>query len=175
MGGAPSLPGTLFQQKIIVGVGDLAVSNDANTVIATFALGSCVGLVLYDTVVQAGGLLHCMLPEASLNPKKAVTQPAMFADTGFTELLRLLDAFKVQRSRLKAFVAGGSSMSGASDLFRIGDRNSKKLKELLFKERIPILAEDLGGTHNRTLHFNVKTATIEAKISGVSKSYTFPV
>lgn len=173
MGGAPSLSGNLFKQAITVGVGDVAVANNPNTVISTYALGSCIGLVLYDTEVKVGGLLHLMLSDSSINPKKAAMQPAMFADTGLTELLRLLDGFRVQRSRLKAFMAGGACMAIASDIFRIGERNNIQIKALLAKLGIPILGEELGGTHNRTLHFTVATGNLEVKTAGIQKFYTF--
>ncbi len=173
MGGAPTLSGQLFQQTITVGVGDVTASNNPNTIINTFALGSCVGLVLFDAVAGSGGLLHCMLPDSSVNPKKAVVQPAMFADTGVAELLRLLEGLKVQRARLKAFIAGGASMTADGSFFKIGERNVTQIKALLLKERIPIIAEEVRGTHNRTLHFYIKKGMIDLKSPVASKQFIF--
>ena len=44
MGGAPTI-GSIFSERVVVGVGDMAVSTNANVTISTYALGSCVGIV----------------------------------------------------------------------------------------------------------------------------------
>ena len=51
-----------FATKVVVGVGDLAVSNNPSAVLTTYSLGSCIGVTIYDPVTRAGGLLHAMLP-----------------------------------------------------------------------------------------------------------------
>src|SRR5215218_4837826 len=81
MAGSPYAP-PAFGQRVTVGVGDAASSNNPNVTLSTYALGSCVGVVAYDPVLRVGGILHLMLPHSSIAPAKAQTQPAMFADTG---------------------------------------------------------------------------------------------
>jgi chemotaxis protein CheD len=63
MSGAPSIA-AVFAQRVVIGVGDMAVSNNRNSVLSTYALGSCIGLIAYDPVAMCGGILHLMLPEA---------------------------------------------------------------------------------------------------------------
>ena len=48
--------------KVVVGIADMAVSNNATVTLATHALGSCIGVSVFDPVVRVGGLLHYMLP-----------------------------------------------------------------------------------------------------------------
>ena len=67
--------GSLFTQRVVVGVGDMAVSNNPQMVLSTYALGSCVGIVAYDSVMKVGGLLHILLPDSTLSPQKAAAQP----------------------------------------------------------------------------------------------------
>lgn len=70
---------------INVGISDLNIAF-APDVLATYALGSCVGICLYDQDRQLAGLAHIMLPwskEAS-NPGD---NPFRYADTGITELV----------------------------------------------------------------------------------------
>lgn len=50
---------------MIVGIADLAVSNNPSVTLATYSLGSCLGVTIYDPVIRAGGLLHIMLPDWS--------------------------------------------------------------------------------------------------------------
>ena len=72
----------------IVGIGDMRVSKDAGDLLVTHGLGSCLGIAVHDPVSHVGGLLHAMLPTATLNPEKARLRPLMFVDTGMRELLR---------------------------------------------------------------------------------------
>ena len=74
-------------QKHVVGIGELAVSSGAADQIVTHALGSCIAVCLWDPVSNVAGLLHYLLPESKINPQRAVTQPATYADTGIPLLL----------------------------------------------------------------------------------------
>src|SRR5882757_10055279 len=106
---SPSIA-SLFVQRVVVGVGDLGASNNAMLTLSTYALGSCVAVVAYDPDSKASGLLHLMLPDSTISPNKAITQPAMFADTGLPLLFRALDGLKADRARLQLFVTGGASV-----------------------------------------------------------------
>ena len=52
--------------SIIIGVGDMKVSSDSDSVFRTCSLGSCIGIAIYDKIVKVGGLLHFMLPDSSI-------------------------------------------------------------------------------------------------------------
>ena len=69
-------------RRIIVGIGELAVSNAPDDVIVTHALGSCVAVCLYDPVAGVAAMLHFLLPDARINAQRARMQPAAFADLG---------------------------------------------------------------------------------------------
>src|SRR3972149_3438868 len=49
--------------RIIVGIGQLRVV-DAPSMLVGLALGSCVGLMIYDQLNHVGGLAHIMLPSS---------------------------------------------------------------------------------------------------------------
>jgi chemotaxis protein CheD len=74
--------------QIVVGISDLKVSGNAGDILITYALGSCVGVAVYDPVGKVGGLLHFMLPDSSIDETKAKRNPAMFADTGIPLLFK---------------------------------------------------------------------------------------
>ncbi len=46
---------------VTVGVGDLKIAKSPK--IIKTSLGSCIGVVLYDSINKIGGLLHLMLPK----------------------------------------------------------------------------------------------------------------
>src|SRR4051794_4616024 len=68
------------ERQIVVDVGDLKVTNVPEAILATYALGSCVGVSVYDPHARVGGLLHCQLPASSMSPDRATQRPALFAD-----------------------------------------------------------------------------------------------
>ena len=162
MSGAPALP-SFLSQKAVVGVGDVAVSNNPSVTISTYALGSCIGLVVYDSAVKAGGLIHIMLPDSTLAPTKAQRQPAMFADTGIPLMFRNMIGLRAERKRLKAYVAGGASVISGSEMFKIGERNIAAVKRMVNTLGIPVVKADIGGVNNRTIHLNVATGEVELK------------
>jgi len=171
MAGAPSIA-SLFAQKIVIGVGDLAVSNSASATLSTYALGSCVGVVAYDPVVKAGGILHLMLPESKLSPDKAQTQPAMFADTGLPALFRALLGLRVDFSRLHLFIAGGACVLNGADSFKIGDRNLAAVKQYLQAQPCKISGYDVGGTVNRTVHLEIATGNVKLRLPDRSEQHS---
>lgn len=151
---------SLFVQRIVVGVGDMAVSNNTATTLSTYALGSCIAVIAYDTGSSCGGILHIMLPEASLSPSRAAAQPAMFADTGLPLFFKGLIGLKADRRRLKLLVAGGASVLAGHDPFRIGERNSRFTMNFLEQNRLNVIKTDTGGTINRTVHLEMSTGTV---------------
>ena len=80
--------------EIIVGISDLKVSNNPEDALVTYALGSCIGVAVFDPKAKVGGLLHFMLPDSSLDANKAKSTPAMFADTGIIALFKSCYAYR---------------------------------------------------------------------------------
>src|SRR5688572_666718 len=127
---APTL-GSMFAQRVVIGVGDMAVSNNAQVTLSTYALGSCIGVVAYDPIAKVGGILHMMLPDSSIAPDKAELQPAMFADTGLPLFFRALKGMKAEPVRIRLFVTGGACVLSSHDSFKIGERNTQATLEYL--------------------------------------------
>ena len=122
----------------------------------TYALGSCIGICLYDPTVRLGALIHIMLP---LNMETGRTNTMKYADTGITETLRQMEARGASRSRITAKIAGGAKMfeiSGGS-FGNIGQRNIDSVHMILKREGIRLMKEYVGGTIARTLSFDVAT------------------
>ena len=107
------------------------------------SLGSCLGLVVYDPLIRAGGLLHLMLPESSLAPARAVTHPATFVDTGVPALFHALYALGAEKYRTHSY---GARAQGEDDsiVFTAGllhDIGKIILSEALKKNYDDLLAE----------------------------------
>ncbi|PTY08808.1 chemotaxis protein CheD [Opitutaceae bacterium EW11] len=170
MAGAPSIS-ALFSQRVVIGVGDMAVSNNETVTLSTYALGSCVGVIAYDPVAKAGGILHLMLPDSTISPQKAVTQPAMFADTGLPMLVKALSGVRAEKNRLRIFLAGGASVLNGADPFKIGERNASAVKRFLAANGCGVAGQDVGGSINRTVHLEIGTGRVTLKMPDRSEQF----
>jgi chemotaxis protein CheD len=171
MAGAPTVS-ALFSQRVVVGVGDMAVSNNDMVTLSTYALGSCVGVIAYDPVAHAGGILHLMLPDSRISPDKAAKQPAMFANTGLPMLFKALIGVRADPSRLHIFLAGGASVLNGADPFKIGERNSVAVLQYLKANGCPIVGQDLGGSVNRTVHLEIAGGCVTLKLPDRSEKFS---
>ncbi|MBO8170994.1 MAG: chemotaxis protein CheD [Bacillaceae bacterium] len=150
--------------KIVkVGMADLnvAVSPDK---IRTTGLGSCVGVVLYDSMIKVAGMAHVMLPSSEIARDK--TNPAKFADTAIPLLLEKMEKLGAVRRRLTAKMAGGAQMfsfSTGGDAMRIGQRNVEACKSVLEQLKIRLVAEDTGGNYGRTIEMDAETGILMIK------------
>lgn len=95
---------------LIVGVGDCRVSSDPESVLVTYALGSCIAVMIHDPVARVGGLLHFMLPESGMDRAKAQLNPFMFADSGIPLLFHGAYELGAEKRRLVVTAAGGAQM-----------------------------------------------------------------
>jgi chemotaxis protein CheD len=152
--------------KIVVGVADLQVSRDASKSIITYALGSCIGVTLYDPVAKVGGMLHFMLPESQVSAEKAAANPAMFGDLGMPILFDKVVAAGAKRERLIVCAAGGAEVLADDGHFRIGSRNRTVLRKILWKLNILLAADDTGGQHSRTMTLRLSDGSIQLRSQG---------
>jgi len=163
MPGSPTIA-SLFAQRVVIGVGDVAASNSTSVTLSTYALGSCVAVVAYDALVHAGAILHLMLPQSSISPEKAVEQPAMFADTGFPVMLTKLVGMRADPRRARLFLAGGAAVLQGKDPFKIGVRNIEAVNQNIQQRGLCVVATSLGGVVNRTVHLDVATGMVTLKL-----------
>lgn len=149
---------------IKVGIADMNVVQAPN-LIRTSGLGSCVGVVIYDTHKEIAGLVHVMLPDSSLAKADSINI-AKYADTGIKELINRLTKIGARVINLKAKIAGGAQMfqfSTQNEMMRIGPRNVEAVKKELKRLSIPIIAEDVGGSSGRTIEFNPSTRKLNIR------------
>lgn len=156
--------------KHVVGIADMKISKQPGDELVTYALGSCLGIAIYDPVACVGGLLHVMLPLSTIDPTKAAANPCMFVDTGVPKLF--LDAYKAgaAKQRLQVRVAGGAYTGDneEQDHFQIGKRNVIMLRKLLWKNGVILHAQDVGGTQSRTMSLVIGTGEVTLRSSGVT-------
>lgn len=145
--------------QFVVGISDLKVACSPDTLI-TYALGSCVGICLYDFRRKIGGLSHILLPDSSVNTGNV--NLFKFADTAIAQLVKAMEAQGCKRISITAKIAGGANMF-ASPGISIGDRNVQAVKNELDRLKISIFAEDTGGNYGRTVILNPENGEVTVK------------
>jgi chemotaxis protein CheD len=153
-------------RSLIVGIADCQVSADPDTILVTYALGSCVAVTIYDPVVRVGGMLHLMLPDSSIDGAQGSTRPYMFADTGLPLLFRRTYELGAEKRRMLVRLAGGAQVMDEHGVFDIGRRNQVATRKILWKAGVMIQAEELGGSTSRTIRLEVATGDMWLRGAG---------
>ncbi len=147
----------------------MKVSADSGDLIVTYALGSCLGIAIYDPVACVGGLLHVMLPLAEIDPVKAKKSPYMFVDTGVPELLTECYKAGAEKENLVIKAAGGSCLKDCEkeDYFQIGKRNFIMLRKILWKNGLLMKSYDIGGNGSRTMFLDIGRGEVTVRSAGI--------
>lgn len=141
----------------------MKIANRGDSLV-TYALGSCVGICLYDPMTKIGALGHIMLPNFPQNNPNE--NRFRFADTCIPDMIAQMEKMGVLRQRLVAKIAGGAKMfevSGDSAFGNIGARNVIAVKGTLLRFHIPIRAEDTGLNYGRTVYFYTEDGSMVVK------------
>lgn len=151
-----------MENATVVGISDMNVALRPGALI-TYALGSCVGICLYDKMAGVAGLSHILLPDSTMCPSDGNVMK--FADTAVKALIERMERSGASRRRIVAKIAGGAKLFGGSTGINVGERNVIAVKEQLNRFSIPLMAEDTGKDYGRTVEFlaqdgivNIKTA-----------------
>ena len=146
----------------------MKISSSKEDEIVTYALGSCLGITVYDPVGQIGAMAHVMLPSSTIDRVKAGSNPCIFVDSGVKKLF--WDAYKAGavRNRLIVTAAGGACANGLEqdDYFQIGKRNVTILRNLLWKNGIILKNCDFGGNLARTMSLNINSGEVLIRTNG---------
>lgn len=149
---------------IDVGLADQKIAHSPN-ILATYALGSCVGICLYDGVNKIAGLAHIMLPSHKID-EVVVVKPYRYADTAIPLLVKKMTDAGANLQYMTAKIAGGSRMyatTGDTMDHDVGRQNVRAVKEQLLRFYIPIIADDTRKDCARTLFFSSKDGSVRVK------------
>jgi chemotaxis protein CheD len=152
--------------SLIVGISDCKITRDADSVLVTYALGSCIAVAMHDPVTKVSGLLHYMLPESAIDANKAQQNPFMFADTGIPRMMDALRAAGGDGKRMVVRLTGGAQVLDSQGVFQIGKRNYLAARKILWKAGILIAAEAVGGEISRTTRLEVGSGRLYVREGG---------
>lgn len=152
-------------ELLVVNISDMKLSDNPENVIATYSLGSCLGVTAYDPQKKIGGMVHCLLPTAGSAREKARDNPFMFVNSAVVEMVRQLIEKGAKRERLVFKAAGGANMRNDT-LFNTGARNFEALEKLMTSSNVELTAKDVGGTIPRTMFLHLDTGRVVIRSLG---------
>lgn len=148
--------------EIRVKVADYAVAQ-GEVVISSVGLGSCVAIALYDVRSGVGGLAHILVPSPSL--ARDTSNPAKFPSTAVPLLVEEMRR-RGASQEIVAKIAGGASMFASlipAGGINMGERNAVATRQALIDAGVPIVGEDIGGEHGRSVYFHLRDGRLEVR------------
>jgi len=134
-------------------------------------LGTCVGVAVFDTEAEVGGLIHLLLPEPiSL---ESTFQPEKYASNGLPLFLETLYAAGASQNNLRAWIAGGALVGPVMqrDLdLDIGGRTTEVVRNILDGQGIAIDHVETGGFFACTLSLDMQTWACTISPIGIERS-----
>jgi chemotaxis protein CheD len=147
-------------KEILVGMGQIAAGQAPQRMKAI--LGSCIGLALYHPGRKTGVMAHVVLPESAGRDGS----PGKFADTAVPQMLAVLRERNLPTCGLSAKLAGGANMFNGSGPLQIGNANAAAVVVALKKAGIPVIGQDVGGTHGRRVDFDCSSGVMIVHCAG---------
>ncbi|MCX7905419.1 MAG: chemotaxis protein CheD [Elusimicrobiales bacterium] len=150
---------------ITVNVGDFKFSSDQDEEIITYALGSCVGVSFFDSVLKKGGMLHAMLDDCDNHKEKCISNPFMFVNSGMELALKKFIEEGSDKKNLIICACGGASpiAKDRQDFFQIGMKNVIMLKKIMWKYSLIFKATHFGGYSSRTMKLSLRDGSVIVK------------
>jgi chemotaxis protein CheD len=136
---------------IMVGLGEVKISQDPESVLACLGLGSCVAISAFDPVAKIGGMAHVVLPASN---GRIGERAGRYADIAVPLLFETLREKGAADARLVINLVGGAQMSlaaGIGTAFKIGEHNVTAVCNALEAEGLNVNSLEVGGSKGRTV------------------------
>lgn len=140
-------------------------ASDEDVMMVTL-LGSCVAACIRDPERQIGGMNHFLLPHSKVQDKGAAARYGSYAmEVLINDLLKL----GARRQSLVAKVFGGANVVRCMTSSKVGEDNAQFVIDYLQREKIKVLAADLGGNQARRVHYFPNTGQAMVRLLPVTE------
>lgn len=153
----------------VVGIGDWAVSNNPEEILRTYALGSCIALILHHPGTKTMGLVHIALPSPLCHEGQNRGE-GYYASSAVPLLLNEVRAvaglYSAAGSGIVAKLAGGAAIIKTKNPFHLGERILREIEQTLHRLHVPVVKQDTGGTVSRTVSLYIGNGDVTVKSPG---------
>ena len=154
-----------ISQAIEVSMGQFQVSNKRTALFKVDTVTSGLVMVLYDNVVNIGGVAYMMLPDSEhiegVNAASADDhgKPAKFANKAVLLAWEKMEELGAKPNNTVARLIGGSQLftfgGGGGNPLNLGSRNAIACRTLLIRLGITVDKTDVGGNRPRNIVFSL--------------------
>lgn len=145
----PAPPGPRQVRIVVGGVFSSRTPAEVRTV-----LGSCVSACIFDPLARIGGMNHFLLADG-----RDELLPNRYGVHAMEVLINEIMKLGGERHRLQAKVFGGADVLAlGGNAMNVGEHNAAFVRRFLETERIPLVAERLGGRAPLEVRFETHTA-----------------
>lgn len=144
----------MYARKFI-NVGEIHIALKPTEIITV--LGSCIAVCLYDNIEKISGMNHYLVPLWNGNG----LQSPKYGNVSIPKLIEGMQHVGCQTSHIEAKIFGGANINITDhEHMMIGKKNILIAKEMLKEYKIPIVAEDAGGSMGRRIMMRSDTGKI---------------
>lgn len=149
-------------------MGELIITENPED-LSLLGLGSCIGLVVYDSSFKLFAVAHTMLPEIQAHKDRPgifdPTLPAKFTDVAVKLIVKKFRDNGIGNGNLRAKLVGGGQIF-ERDIIRVGEKNIASVKNELQEEGVKIEQEVVGGNQGVSVLHIGKNAIMDVKKDG---------
>ncbi|MDO8265267.1 MAG: chemotaxis protein CheD [Candidatus Parcubacteria bacterium] len=142
------------REMINVGISDFRIGS-GDCILQTSGIGSCVAVVLYDSLKKIGGLSHSMLPgESESDPK--------YVGSAIEIMIKNMELLGADVQKLQAWIIGGADVlqESQNNSQEIGIQNIESALKKLKEKNIKVVCQDIGKNHSRSVEFDLNKGKI---------------
>jgi len=143
--------------------GEFHVTDKSDEVLVT-VLGSCVSACIRDPYAGVGGMNHFMLPHHNSGTWGDDARSTRFGNFAMEKLINELIKAGCSRERMEIKVFGGGNVTDTSNA--IGSDNARFMLRYLEAEGLRSVAQDLGGTLPRRIHYYPGSGRVVRRLLG---------
>ncbi len=147
-------------EKIFLKPGEICFS-ERPSIIST-VLGSCISVTMFCPQRHIGAICHAVLPEEG-----SAGEAFRYVDSSILAMLKGFDRYGIPRSAIEVKLFGGADMlkgnSANGKDGSVGRKNIEIAMQVVERERLRLVASDLGGGHGRKIFFNTRTGEVLLK------------
>ncbi len=132
-------------------MGEVAASS--SPLLLQTLLGSCVAVCLLDPIAGVGGMNHILLPGRG----DGEIQPSRYGVHAMELLINAVVNRGGDRRRFVAKVFGAGNVIASLQSPTVGELNTAFIRKFLATERIPLVAQRLGGDQAVQVQFRTDT------------------
>ena len=140
-------------QEVYLLPGDIFIAERPTLV--TTVLGSCVSITLFNRRTGVGAITHGVM--AKCNEAEDCEHIRMdcfrYVDCAIKHIVRKLEGFGIKKGEMVAKMFGGADLLGASQSRSVGLANVMSALETVEKERLKLVAQDVGDCFGRKIKF----------------------